>query len=93
MYESHHSALVEVLDCPNTKPDKETALLLAAVQPFTGPLAAGGPQGGPTPGAPEGQPGPQDGEEATAAPTLVPTDRLASLLDAIDSMIDVSSRV
>ncbi|CDJ41233.1 hypothetical protein ETH_00033890 [Eimeria tenella] len=46
MYEAHHAALVEVLDCPNTSPDEETSLLLAASQPFVGPLAWGGPLGG-----------------------------------------------
>ncbi|KAL8431649.1 hypothetical protein ACSSS7_005167 [Eimeria intestinalis] len=93
MYESDHASLVDALDCPDTKPDADTLLLLSAVQPFTGPLAAaagafegGGPE---APGGPSDVGwGPQDPAEPNAIPSLKPTDRLASLLDAIDAMID-----
>ncbi|KAL8450054.1 hypothetical protein Emag_003428 [Eimeria magna] len=93
MYESDHASLVEALDCPDTKPDENTLLLLSAVQPFTGPLAAaaGAPEGrGPeAPGGPlDMGGGGQDPADPNAIPSLKPTDRLASLLDAIDAMID-----
>ncbi|OEH73620.1 nuclear cap binding protein [Cyclospora cayetanensis] len=94
-YELHHAALVEVLDCPNTTPDKETALLLAACQPFTGPFASRGAAaaGGGAQEASQGilaaaQDDAADAQEAKATPALVPSDRLATLLDAIDAMID-----
>ena len=95
MYEAHHASLVEVFDCPNTNPDKDTTLLLAACQPFTGPFASGAPEEGGAPGAPPSAGAPDasdrqgETQDSKTSSTLTTTDRLAALLDAIDSMIDV----
>lgn len=68
--------LVEVLDCPSTKADDDAAILAAAVQPLT---AFGT----------DDSSGSANGGIRT--PPLALVDRLASLLDAIDSMIDVGA--
>lgn len=74
LYESHHAVLVEVLDCPSTKADDDAAVLAAAVQPLTA-FGADDSAGAANSGI--------------RTPPLALVDRLASLLDAIDSMIDV----